>query len=58
MNERTRGSPEMNSRGNKIRNMFVLRKGNSTRDSDIMRKSSNENLGNNVYMYNTNSNGN
>ena len=48
----------MNSRGNKIRNMFVLRKGNSTRDSDIMRKSSNENLGNNVYMYNTNSNGN
>ena len=48
----------MNSRGNKVRNMFVLRKGNSTRDSDILRKSSNENLGKNIYMYNTKSIGN
>jgi len=54
--ERTRGSPDINSRGNKIRNMFVLRKGNSTKDSDNLRKSSNENLNSNVYMYSTNSN--
>lgn len=32
--------------------MFVLRKGNSTRDSNIMRQSSNENVANNVYAYN------
>lgn len=36
--------------------MFVLRKGNSTRDSDNLRKSSNENLNSNVYMFSTKSN--
>lgn len=31
--------------------MFILRKGNSTRDSDILCKSSNENVGSNVNAY-------
>lgn len=38
-----------NSRSSKVRNVFVLRKGNSTRDSNIPKQNSSESINNNVY---------
>lgn len=40
---------DKHSRTNKIRNVFVIRKGNSTRDSNQTNQNSNENFNNNVY---------
>ena len=37
-------SPDKVNKVRKIRNMFVLRKGNSTRDSNLTRQNSNDNV--------------
>lgn len=37
-------SPEKATKVRKIRNMFILRKGNSTKDSNLTRQNSNDNV--------------